>query len=60
MTDTSTTAAATAGTLLSNLALTSAPLTPMFAVGQTINLAPTKGGGRSPPNRSRSPPHNGR
>src|SRR5207244_10520698 len=44
MTDTSTAAAATAGTLLSNLSLTSAPATPLFAVGQTINFAPTKGG----------------
>ncbi len=44
MTDTSTAAAATAGTLLSNLALTSAPATPLFVVGQTITFAPTKGG----------------
>jgi flagellar hook protein FlgE len=44
MTDVGTSAAATGGTLLSNLALTSSPLTPLFAAGQTIDLAPTKGG----------------
>ncbi len=44
MTDTSTAAAATATTLLSNLALTSSPTTPLFAVGQTITFNPTVGG----------------
>ena len=44
MTDTGTTLAATGGTLLSNLALTSAPTTPMFNVGDVLNFAPTKGG----------------
>jgi flagellar hook protein FlgE len=44
MTDTGTTLAATGGTLLSNLALTSAPLTPLFNVGDVLNFAPTKGG----------------
>lgn len=44
MTDTGTAAAATAGTLLSNLALTASPLTPIFAVGQTLTFAPTVGG----------------
>ena len=44
MTDMGTSGAATGGTLLSNLALTSSPLTPLFTVGQTIDFAPTKGG----------------
>jgi len=44
MTDTSTAAAATAGTLLTNLANTSSPATPLFTLGQTIAFSPTKGG----------------
>ncbi len=44
MTDTSTSAAATAGTLLTNLANTSAPAVPLFTVGQTVTFAPTVGG----------------
>ncbi len=44
LTDMSGPAPATANTLLSNLAQTSAPTVPLFTVGQVINLAPTKGG----------------
>ncbi len=44
MTDIGTAAAATAGTLLSNLADTSAPATPLFNVGDVIKFAPVKGG----------------
>jgi len=44
LTDMSGPAAATASTLLSNLSTTANPLVPLFTVGQTISLAPTKGG----------------
>lgn len=44
MTDMVAAAPATAATLLSNLADTSAPLVPLFNVGDVINFAPTKGG----------------
>jgi len=44
MTNIGTATAATGNTLLSNLALSSAPTTPLFAAGQTIDFAPFKGG----------------
>src|SRR5262249_23341317 len=51
MTDMGTAAAATGNTLLSNLAATSNPLPPLFAVGQTLDFTPNKGG-RTLPTRS--------
>lgn len=44
LTDMSGPAAATGATLLSNLSTTANPLVPLYTVGQTISLAPTKGG----------------
>src|SRR5262249_42461622 len=46
--DTSTSAAATGGTVLSNLSTAANPLVPLFSAGQVINFAPNIGGTTQP------------